>query len=288
MKLVEILANYGGSRNDLTYTCSSAQVICTAYGFHSHHNEVIDDWLTARVTNDDIEAFKKTADKVMTSQANGISYETYVNGGWTDAELVKHGCMAYREPKPLKTFDDNCVKLIDDRKKRGRGWWGAGDSAVLPSGWVWKDGGKHHRYDWLERESDGCKLYFTDVWPEFQKPPVHVEVKNHSDKPLNINCRCIPTPVIETTTAPDLLNKSAELLKERGKQYDKSGSERSMPKVINAFNTITGRDLTAQEGWLLMQLLKMVRIYQNPENVHQDSLEDLIAYAALHGEEWLR
>lgn len=101
------------------------------------------------------------------------------------------------------------------------------------------------------------------------------------------NCRGTFTPVQQPSTAPDLLNQAAQLLTERGKQYDTSGQERSSAKIVAAFNTITGRDLTPGEGWLFLMLLKAVRFYSNTETPHRDSLEDLIAYAALHAEEYL-
>ncbi|EAP4692443.1 hypothetical protein EGD17_05485 [Salmonella enterica] len=101
------------------------------------------------------------------------------------------------------------------------------------------------------------------------------------------NCRCTFTPVQQLSTAPDLLNQAGQLLAERGQQYDKSGNERSAAKIVAAFNTITGRDLTPGEGWLFLTLLKAVRFYSNTETPHRDSLEDMIAYAALHAEEYL-
>jgi hypothetical protein len=83
--------------------------------------------------------------------------------------------------------------------------------------------------------------------------------------------------------APDLLAKAAELMIERGKTYDEEGGERSMGKTVAAFNAITGRDLTEAEGWLLMQVLKDVRLFTR-ETYHADSAEDCIAYAALKAE----
>jgi hypothetical protein len=70
---------------------------------------------------------------------------------------------------------------------------------------------------------------------------------------------------------------------ERGKQYDQPSGERSMGKCVGAFNIFTGRDLSEAEGWLLLQCLKDVRLFQNP-GFHQDSAEDCIAYAALKAE----
>lgn len=95
------------------------------------------------------------------------------------------------------------------------------------------------------------------------------------------------TPVEHPSTAPELLNQAAQLLAERGQQYDKSGNERSAAKIVAAFNAVTGRDLTPGEGWLFLTLLKAVRFYSNTETPHRDSLEDMIAYAALHAEEYL-
>ena len=86
-----------------------------------------------------------------------------------------------------------------------------------------------------------------------------------------------------TTTAPAMLQKAADLLIERGKQYDSPEGERSMAQTVEAFNAITCHDLSEADGWLLMALLKMVR--DNKRSiVHVDSCEDLIAYAALYSE----
>lgn len=84
--------------------------------------------------------------------------------------------------------------------------------------------------------------------------------------------------------APEILQKAAEIMEERGRQYDKPEGERSMGRAVLAFNAITGRDLTESEGWLLLQVLKDVRQWQNPDKPHQDSLEDCVAYAALKAE----
>lgn len=83
--------------------------------------------------------------------------------------------------------------------------------------------------------------------------------------------------------APELLTKAASIMEERGKQYDKPEGERSMGRAVQAFNAITGRDLSESEGWLLMECVKNVRDRQR-KLPHQDSLEDGIAYAALKAE----
>ena len=85
------------------------------------------------------------------------------------------------------------------------------------------------------------------------------------------------------TTAPEYLRRAAEIMDERGKQYDSPDGERSMGRCVTAFNAITGRDLTEPEGWLLLQILKDVRQWSRPE-YHRDSAEDNVAYAALKAE----
>jgi hypothetical protein len=83
--------------------------------------------------------------------------------------------------------------------------------------------------------------------------------------------------------AHDLLEKASQHMKDRGQQYDKPEGERSMGRAVQAFNTITDRDLSESEGWLLLQVLKDVRDRQRSK-AHIDSLEDCIAYAALKAE----
>jgi hypothetical protein len=83
--------------------------------------------------------------------------------------------------------------------------------------------------------------------------------------------------------APDFLKDAIAVMEERGKQYDSNKQERSMGKTVEAFNIITGKQLTESEGWLLLQLLKDVRQWSKPE-YHEDSALDCIAYSALKAE----
>ena len=91
-------------------------------------------------------------------------------------------------------------------------------------------------------------------------------------------------PIIKTVQATDFLSKALTLLEERGKDYDQPQGERSMGKTVQAFNAITGHTLKESEGWLLLQLLKDVRQWSNPNSYHADSAEDCISYAALKAE----
>jgi len=89
--------------------------------------------------------------------------------------------------------------------------------------------------------------------------------------------------LLHVNTAPYLLEKASEHMKERGRQYDRPAGERSMGRAVQAFNAITGQSLSESEGWLLLQVLKDVRDRQRG-SPHRDSLEDCIAYAALKAE----
>ena len=115
---------------------------------------------------------------------------------------------------------------------------------------------------------------------------VHPTVKLADRKPVEDD-DSIP-PYLQPTTAPYLLRSALETIEERGKLYDKaSKEERSIKAVVEAFNSVVGREgerkLTEPEGWLFMQLLKAVRLFSAP-GFHADSALDGVAYAALTGE----
>lgn len=86
------------------------------------------------------------------------------------------------------------------------------------------------------------------------------------------------------TTAPAFLQSAINTLTQRGEDYDKPEGERSASAVAVAFNAITGRNLTEAEVWLVLQLVKDVRQWQNPDRYHADSALDCVAYAALKAE----
>ena len=90
-------------------------------------------------------------------------------------------------------------------------------------------------------------------------------------------------PTVKTPS--DFLRQAADTLDERGKQYDASGSERSMEKTVAIFNMLTGNSLTAAEGWQFMKVLKDVRLWSNTAEVHVDSIVDNLGYTALLAEE---
>lgn len=92
-----------------------------------------------------------------------------------------------------------------------------------------------------------------------------------------------PAPGWITPAAPELLGRAAAHMHARSSTYDAPEGERSMGKAVAAFNAITGHALTESEGWLLLQVLKDVRLFTRSE-YHADSAEDCIAYAALKAE----
>lgn len=89
-----------------------------------------------------------------------------------------------------------------------------------------------------------------------------------------------PQPPVQ---APELLGRAARHMHDRASTYDALGGKRSMGKAVDAFNAITDHTLTESEGWLLLQVLKDVRLFTRSA-YHADSAEDCIAYAALKAE----
>mgnify|MGYP000541705918 CR=1 FL=1 len=84
--------------------------------------------------------------------------------------------------------------------------------------------------------------------------------------------------------AAQILEKAARHLDDRAKTYDtEEGGERSMEKTIATFNALTGSQLTVEQGWLFMVILKMVRTQQG--GYRADNYEDGAAYFALAGEQ---
>ena len=83
--------------------------------------------------------------------------------------------------------------------------------------------------------------------------------------------------------AIEYLQEAVAVQEERGKVYEGGDQERSMAKIVAAFNAATGKQLTEREGWLFMVMLKAVRAMAREEH-HEDSWLDLVSYAALAAE----
>lgn len=84
------------------------------------------------------------------------------------------------------------------------------------------------------------------------------------------------------SVAEAILAAGAETLQLRAKERDQD-KERSMDKIVKAFNAVTGKELTTREGWLFMAILKMVRSQLGNE-FRPDDYIDGVNYFALAGE----
>ena len=83
------------------------------------------------------------------------------------------------------------------------------------------------------------------------------------------------------TSASDILDEASETIKARGEERDK-GSERSMRATVDAFNALTGHQMTETQGWQFMVILKLARA--NGGKFKMDDYLDGAAYIALAGE----
>lgn len=85
-----------------------------------------------------------------------------------------------------------------------------------------------------------------------------------------------------TKTATYFLNQAKSEQSDRSVTYDSPQGERSMGKTVAMFNALTGFDLTEQQGWQFMEILKMVR--SNQGKYKADNFVDGCSYASLAGE----
>lgn len=90
----------------------------------------------------------------------------------------------------------------------------------------------------------------------------------------------LPDP--QTVTAGSILHAGLGHMEDRAATYDAEQGERSMGKTVTMFNTLYGFELTEEQGWAFMELLKLVRTSQG--DYRQDNYEDGAAYMGLMGE----
>ena len=175
--------------------------------------------------------------------------------------------------------------------------------------WVWQFGSWAITDGKTTYEKDGWSDYCDDhkpksgihsesstvVWPEGTPegtPDGHVVVHDNingdiyvvaPDHEFKTNEDPICVKQTKTVvTAASMLTAALGQMEDRAKTYDAPGGERSMGKTVSAFNTITGLQLSEEQGWLFMEILKQVRSQQG--NYRADNYEDMVAYAALRGE----
>ena len=110
------------------------------------------------------------------------------------------------------------------------------------------------------------------------------------DTPIDVHNKFqefLKTPT-RSTRSPDhpvkILQEAMETLGQRGTDYDDGtddDGERSMERIVTAFNAMTNQNLTETEGWLFMVALKCVR---GARSGKRDSFVDGAAYFGLAGE----
>lgn len=82
--------------------------------------------------------------------------------------------------------------------------------------------------------------------------------------------------------AHEFLATALTAMEERAKLRDSEGGERSMAATVKAFNAIRKTNLTEEDGWAFMVLLKLVRSTNGV--FHADDYVDGAAYFGLLGE----
>jgi hypothetical protein len=90
-------------------------------------------------------------------------------------------------------------------------------------------------------------------------------------------------PIVIPRSSVDFLDSARTVQTARAMDYDQPDGERSMEKVVQVFNLLTGHELLESDGWLLQQLLKIVRDQSRTE-AHIDSLLDNVGYGSLYAE----
>lgn len=96
------------------------------------------------------------------------------------------------------------------------------------------------------------------------------------------HCNAVDETIYDLCRASDILSMAASEMNDRAATYDQPEGERSMGKTVAAFAAVTGVQMTEQQGWQFMELLKMVR--SNQGGYRADSFVDGAAYASLAGE----
>jgi len=80
-----------------------------------------------------------------------------------------------------------------------------------------------------------------------------------------------------------VLKAAMDTQADRGAEYDSPAGERSMPSAVAAFNAITGLNLSTSQGYLLLAMVKQVRLHR-ASGLHLDSGVDLVSYDSLQVE----
>ena len=85
----------------------------------------------------------------------------------------------------------------------------------------------------------------------------------------------------EITEKINILKEAERIIKGNSSDTD-FGHERSMPKIVNLYKELTGKEFTEHDGYMFMICLKLIRMQKNPKIA--DNYIDLAGYTQLASE----
>lgn len=142
------------------------------------------------------------------------------------------------------------------------------------------------------KASEGMKkIKSDDDFESYRELPDFLKkwLREQKEKLLNGTNKSGETPVgllsytdLSSVTSQDILAEAGKTQVSRGVTYDSPKGERSMGKTVAMFNIHTGFNLTEEQGWQFVELLKMVRSGQGEFKL--DNYVDGASYASLAGE----
>lgn len=248
----------------------------TAFTLISKDNKVFQFDYVSEVNNVDDAIIIGNTGEIIVNQGNPITWPADASDGMQAIVDVKAGTLRfaydgwpraqtefvvsnYSEPQSQAAAREEVMALVETWPTD---WNKVGEK--LTDDWIWVVcGGAVVIINQTDNIADGVVITEND-W------------RNYLVKELRKN------PPVETVTAASMLTAALGHMEDRAKTYDAPGGERSMGKTVTAFNVITGLELTEEQGWLFMEILKQVRSQQG--DYRADSYEDMVAYAALRGE----
>lgn len=218
--------------------------------------------------------------KVIVNKGNPITWPTDATSGMQAIVDVKAGTLRFAYdgwPRAQTEFvvseyvapAEDCapIHVLDLIKE-----WPTDGNRIAPPGFFWRH---HDGSVWSICGMNGDTEFFEGHWLNY-----------HENKKKYSNDHCgdegIELTYSNPVTAASMLTAALGHMEDRAKTYDAPGGERSMGKTVSAFNIITGMEMTEEQGWLFMEILKQVRSQQG--NYRADNYEDMVAYAALRGE----
>ncbi len=223
---------------------------------HGHEKPEVKEWAYIRDSKSDYkdEWFYKKGDKWVASD------DTYYNVGFDDVEiLATHKSVTMPDWVPAEITPTNSGKdkamTNEEVKAFVADLTDASQNDHTPN------------YKIYEKESN---LFFG------AKPENDNEKNERLKLASNRVCKA------KKPTAASILESGLGHMKDRAVTYDNPQGERSMGKAVDMFNILYGLELTEEQGWAFMAILKLVRTSQGEFKL--DNFEGLASYAGLMGE----